>query len=225
MLKNKFKAGILIATLGIPALVFLFLKFFGTNEFDVPYFFPELDEQGEVIVSKGDTVFHQIPDFKLINQDSLEISRDTSKLSVINLFFTRCGTICPPTNTNILRVLENLNGFNGLKVYSISVDPRYDTPTVLKSYISSRKLANANWQMLSGDKAYIYDYAIKGLKISAADASAYDPKITDIDETFIHSDKLLLIDKRGFCRGIYTGTNKFEIDKLIVEAKVLLKQK
>ena len=55
-----------------------------------------------------------------------------------------------------------------------------------------------------------------------ADASAYDPTVTDPDETFIHSEKLLLIDNLGFVRGIYDGTNKDELKRLNVEIKVLL---
>ena len=64
--------------------------------------------------------------------------------------------------------------------------------------------------------------AIKGFKLPVADATEYDSNITNIDETFIHSDKLLLIDQDGYFRGIYSGTDKFEIDRLMVEVKVLI---
>jgi len=67
--------------------------------------------------------------------------------------------------------------------------------------------------------------AIKGFKLPVSDASDYDKNIVDIDQTFIHSDKLLLIDKYGHIRGIYEGTNKSEIERLVVEIKVLLKDK
>ena len=48
-MKNKItKAGILVAILVIPALLFLFLKSFGDNQFTLPYYFPELDETGHI---------------------------------------------------------------------------------------------------------------------------------------------------------------------------------
>ena len=46
-------------------------------------------------------------------------------------------------------------------------------------------------------------------------------KIKSIDETFIHSEKLLLIDKEGYIRGIYDGTYSPDVERLIGEIKVL----
>ncbi|MCC5648204.1 hypothetical protein LC607_36135, partial [Nostoc sp. CHAB 5824] len=64
--------------------------------------------------------------------------------------------------------------------------------------------------------------AIKEFKLPTADASEYEKEIESIDETFIHSDKLLLRGGGGYFRGIYEGTDKDEINRLIVEIKVLL---
>jgi protein SCO1 len=222
---NKTKAGILIATLGVPALVFLFMKFFGSNNFDLPKYFPVIGDNGEVKISKGDTVFNQIPSFKLLNEDGIETQIAQGDIKVVSFFFSRCGTICPTTNANIKRAAGLISNTQDLKFYSISIDPKYDTPGVLKSYRASQNFTASNWSFLTGDKKYIYDLAIKNFKLPVADASEYDKGISNIDETFIHSDKLLLIDKFGYCRGIYGGTDKFEIDRLILEIKVLLSQK
>ena len=77
------------------------------------------------------------------------------------------------------------------------------------------------WFFLTGDKKTIYDLAIKGYKLPAADASEYDKNIKSIDETFIHSEKLLLIDKEGYVRGIYDGTYSPDVERLVAEIKVL----
>jgi protein SCO1 len=222
---NKIKAGILLATLGVPALVFVFFKLFGNNNFDLPRYFPVIGDNGEVKMSKGDTVFNQIPVFRLLNEEGKEAEIEPGNIKVVSFFFSRCGTICPTTNTNIKRVASLISNTEDLKFYSISIDPKHDTPEVLKRYRSSQKFDAINWSFLTGDKKYIYDLAIKNFKLPVADASEYDKGINNIDETFIHSDKLLLIDKLGYCRGIYGGTDKFEIDRLILEIKVLLSQK
>jgi protein SCO1 len=222
---NKLKAGILIATLGVPALVFIFFKIFGSNNFDLPRYFPVIADNGEVKMSKGDTVFNQIPQFTLLNEEGKQSIIGRGDIKVVSFFFSRCGTICPTTNANIKRVAELIPNNTDLKFYSISIDPKYDTPGVLKAYRFSQKFNATNWSFLTGDKKYIYDLAIKNFKLPVADASEYDKGISNIDETFIHSDKLLLIDKQGYCRGIYGGTDKFEIDRLILEIKVLLSQK
>jgi protein SCO1 len=207
MLKKYIKAGILLIVLGIPAFVFIFLKVFGENKFDLPHYFPELDESGEV---------------RVVN--SL-IQYQNSDISVVSFFFSRCGTVCPITNKNLLRVAENFKTNDAVKIYSLTVDPVFDRPNVLKKYASELGANYKNWRFLTGDKKYIYDLAIKGFKLPVSDASEYDKNIVDIDQTFIHSDKLLLVDTKGHIRGIYEGTNKSDIERLVVEIKVLLKEK
>jgi protein SCO1 len=227
MQKKSFKTGILIATLCVPAFVFIFLKLFGENVFDLPYFFPTIADDGEVMIVKGDTVFNKAPNFVLTNQNNQQFNfnNKNNDIKVVSFFFSRCGTICPTTNQNLARVQELFKNNDNIKLISISIDPVYDTPDKLKAYAESYKANAEKWQFLTGDKKYIYDLAIKGFKLPVADASEYDKSIKSIDETFIHSDKLLLVDNKGFFRGIYSSTDKFEIDRLIVEIKVLLKKK
>jgi protein SCO1/2 len=225
MLKKYFKTGILLIVLGVPVFVFLFLKFFGENKFDLPYYFPELDASGEVNVVKGDTAFIKVPDFQLKAQDGEVFSYKKGGITIVSFFFSRCGTICPITNKNLLRVAENFKSDSLVSILSLTVDPLFDTPQVLNKYALGLGANYKRWMFLTGDKKYIYDLAIKGFKLPVSDASDYDKNIVDIDQTFIHSDKLLLIDKYGHIRGIYEGTNKSEIERLVVEIKVLLKDK
>lgn len=225
MLKKYIKTGILLIVLGVPVFVFLFLKFFGENKFDLPHYFPELDASGEVKVVKGDTVFVKAPDFQLKDKNGEVYSYKKGEISVVSFFFSRCGTICPITNKNLLRVAENFKSDSLVRILSLTVDPIFDTPQVLNKYALELGANYENWVFLTGDKKYIYDLAIKGFKLPVSDASDYDKNIVDIDQTFIHSDKLLLIDKFGHIRGIYEGTNKSEIERLVVEIKVLLKDK
>ena len=222
MTKKYFKAGILLATLGIPVLVFLFLKFFGKNNFDLPYFFPVIAENGEVKVINGDTIFHQPPSFQLIDQNNRPFKYNPTGggIRIVSFFFSRCGTVCPTTNSNLSRIQEKFK--DKISLISITVDPVYDTQKILNAYAQKYQGNSGFWFFLTGDKKYIYDLAIKGFKLPVADANEYDQNIKSIDETFIHSDKLLLIDDQGFIRGIYSSTDKFEIVRLVVEIKVLL---
>jgi protein SCO1/2 len=65
--------------------------------------------------------------------------------------------------------------------------------------------------------------AVKGYYIPVADASEYDKAVKTPDETFIHSEKLILVDKEGYIRGFYDGTDKKDVDRLMLEIKVLQK--
>lgn len=226
-MNNKLiKTGILIFLLVIPVFVFLFLNIFGDNKYDLPYYFPEVSESGHPVVeSNGDTVFLRRPDFQLVDQEDEKLTAKEldGKPFVINFFFSRCGLICPTMNDNLARVLDN-SVPGTLKLVSVSIDPEYDSVAVLKKYASQFVDDNSTWHFLTGDKQYIYDLAIKGFKLPVSDASDYVKNLS-VDETFIHSEKLLLIDSRGYFRGIYEGTNVKDVERLMIELDILMLDK
>lgn len=218
------KTGILAVLLVVPVFVFLFLHFFGKNHFDLPYLFPKIDQYGEPIIEKGDTVYHQTSPFKLLNQKGEEFSSEKidDKIIIVDFFFTRCGTICPTMTSSLARVQKNFENQKDVQLVSITVDPSYDSPEILKQYAEKNKINGEKWNLLTGSKKEIYELAIQGFKLPVADASVYDTSIKSVDEMFIHSEKILLIDKKKHIRGVYDGTNKEDVERLLVEIKVLL---
>jgi len=224
-MNKTLKTGILFAILGIPVLTFIFLKLFGKNTYDLPYFFPETDESGEVRMMNGDTVFSRMPPFALLNTKADSTPVQPGRITVVNFFFSRCGTICPIANTLMVKVAETFRNNPEVHFYGITVDPKYDTPEVLRSYARALGMDRLHYDLLTGDKKYIYDLSIRSFRLPVADASEYDTQITNVDEMFIHSDKVMLIDEEGYFRGIYSGTKKSEMDRLRLEIKVLLSRK
>lgn len=101
---------------------------------------------------------------------------------------------------------------------SYTVDPEYDTPEVLKAYAESYQADPKRWYFLSGDKEQIYHLAYHGYKVSALDESE---KVTP---DFLHSTMFMLVDKEGRIRGYYEATNPEDVDKLILEIKILQSQ-
>jgi protein SCO1/2 len=145
----------------------------------------------------------------------------TGKIYVANFFFTRCGTICPKITSQMSRVTDAFIQDKDIHFISLSVDPKYDNPEKLASYAKKFDADTARWTFLTGDKKNIYPLILKGFHVPLADASEYDAAIKNPDETFIHSERLVLVDKSGVIRGFYDGTDKKEVDRLIVEIKVL----
>jgi len=219
---NKyFKIGTLCLVLVVPLLLYIFLVSNGENHYKVRYFHPKgLKEVSKDSKNLIDTVYHTIPDFEFIDQDNKKITKSDFKncVYVVDFFFTRCGTICPKMTHQLTRVQEHFKSSKDFKMMSCTIDPEFDKTNILKSYAKSYNSDLNLWSFVTGEKYVIYDLAIAGFFINAAEN-------IDSSEPFVHSDKLILVDADNHIRGYYDGTNPEDVDKLIVEIGILLYEK
>ena len=225
------KAGILLATLLVPALLYIFLRFFTENHYVLPRYLPKIDStrgeplMGKVKLADGreiiDTIYNHIPPFSLIDQDGKRINQSVvkDKIYVASFFFTRCGTVCPRISSQLTRVQDIFRNNANLVFLSHSVDPEHDRPAQLKAYALKYEAIPGKWYFLTGSKADIYTLAMRGYYLPVVDAGVKDGTP---DETFIHSEKLVLVDRQGIVRGFYDGTDKTDVDRLVLEIRVLL---
>ena len=169
--------------------------------------------------AQGDTVYHQIPAFRFLNQDSVFVSEKDveGKVYVADFFFTTCPTICPKMKTQMLRIYERYKYRDEVRIISHSIDPDFDTPNVLKDYAARLQVKAPKWNLLTGDKAAIYQLGQKSYMVSAQE----DPNEAG---GFVHSGAFILVDKNRHVRGIYDGTVEAEVNHLLEDMEVLLKE-
>jgi protein SCO1/2 len=173
-----------------------------------------------VVAGKVDTIYHQIPAFRFLNQDSVWVSEKdmAGKIYIADFFFTSCPTICPKMKTQLLRIYERYAENDVIRILSHSIDPTYDTPSVLKQYATRLQVKSPRWNMLTGDKAAIYKLGEKSYMVTAQE---------DKNEAggFVHSGAFILVDKNRHIRGIYDGTQEAEVNHLIEDIEILLHEK
>ena len=158
---------------------------------------------------------HKIEDYKLTNHHGKEVSTKewNNKIVVANFFFTHCPSICPKMIKNLNNVQQS-NAQNNLLIVSFSVDPERDSVEVLKNYATRFHINEANWNLITGSKIEIYRLARKSFQVTATDGDGGP-------EDFIHSDKLILVDRKKQIRGYYKGTDEKEVVQLIKDIKKL----
>ena len=80
----------------------------------------------------------------------------------INLIYTRCTASCPLETAKLTQVYKLLNGRVGKDIffYSISIDPKHDTPEALKAYTKKFKVG-PGWTFLTGSKEDIREISKK----------------------------------------------------------------
>src|SRR3954464_13238012 len=73
------------------------------------------------------------------------------KSVAINVIFTECTDVCPLETANLVQLQRVLGARVGREIffYSISIDPKRDTPAVLKAYAERYHVA-PGWQFLTG---------------------------------------------------------------------------
>lgn len=160
----------------------------------------------------------EVFDFKMQNQEGRWVSPGEwkNKVVVVNFFFTHCPTICPKMTNNLKTVSAVYKDDPQVQINSFSVDPERDTVAALKKYAARYNVDAGNWNLVTGDKIEIYRLARKSFSITATDGDGGP-------NDFIHSDKLVLLDKAGQIRGYYDGTSETEVKQLINDIKKLEK--
>ncbi|HEU4416712.1 MAG TPA: SCO family protein [Candidatus Angelobacter sp.] len=97
------------------------------------------------------------PNVPLITQDgkTMHFYDDMlrGKIVLINFIYTECGDTCPLETAKLAQVYKLLGNRMGKDIffYSISVDPKRDTPAVLKSY-AQKFHTGPGWYFLTGKK-------------------------------------------------------------------------
>ncbi len=143
----------------------------------------------------------KVPAFSFTNQDGLTITNKDyeGKVYVVEFFFTTCPTICPRMNANLIQIQNSFTAYNDFGVASFTINPKHDTPVVLKKYAERYGVINPNWHLLTGDQEEIYNLANEGFYI-------YTAQNEEIEGGFEHSGNFALIDKNGFIRSRITGS-------------------
>lgn len=161
---------------------------------------------------------HRILDFYLLNQDSQLVSQETwkNKIVVADFFFTFCTTICPKMTASLRKVQSEFMNDPAIRFNSFSVDPERDVPSQLKNYTLGLGIPTKNWDFLTGPKKEIYKLARNSFKVVATDGDGGA-------DDFIHSSRLVLVDKKKRIRGYYDGTDDQEVERLIADIRKLKK--
>lgn len=163
---------------------------------------------------------HTIAPFALHNQLGHLITEDSLKgqIYVANFFFSSCPSICPKMMTHLKTLQETFTNEPHLKLVSFSVMPWVDSVATLKQYGEERNINPAQWHLLTGKKEDIYSLARQSY---FAEKTLGQLKSNG---EFLHTESMLLIDKKARIRGIYNATQKIDIERITDDINILLKE-
>jgi protein SCO1/2 len=166
----------------------------------------------------ADTIYPKIPNFTYINQDSIKITSSSmkGKVWIADFFFTSCPSICPKMTSQMKRLSILTKDLDKhIQFISFSINPTYDGPSKLREYRKHYGITAKNWEFLTGDEEATHALGVDYFQVFAN---------KDIESAggYAHSPAFVLVDKEGYVRGVYIGTETKQVDLLQKDVRKLL---
>lgn len=171
------------------------------------------------IEQKNDTTYHTIKPFMFVNQFNEKVTEKTieNKIYVTDFFFTTCQSICPIMSNQLERVYNEFKTRDDFLILSHTVAPEEDSVPVLMEYAKFHRVNDKKWLFLTGEKKHLYDMARTAYLVNN------DTGNGDEDD-FVHTQNFALIDKEKHIRGMYDGTDSLDVNRLIIDIKLLIEE-
>lgn len=169
--------------------------------------------------SPGDTLPDPVPAFRLTNQDGKVITNQTfaGKVYVTDFFFATCPSICPKMQSELLRVYEQFKDNPNVLFLSHTIDPAHDSIPVLRDYAQRLGIQDASrWHFATAPHDTVF--ALARAYMTGAE------KDSTVVGGYAHSGTFALVDSKRRIRGVYDGMEKSQVDQLIHDLPILLKE-
>ena len=166
--------------------------------------------------SEPPPVYAEIAPFDLVERSGHPVHREDllGRSWVASFVFTRCTGPCPRV-VGTLRKLEGRlheKGVDGARIVTISVDPTFDTPEVLRRYADDLGADPAGWWFLTGEEAAVRKLIRESFlsPVERAPEGTVPP-----GEAVSHRTQLAVVDPKGRVRGFFAGESEEDLDRLV----------
>ena len=156
-------------------------------------------------------ILGKLIDFQLTDQNGEIFSKEDllGKVWVADFIFTTCAGPCPVMSGQFAELQSRFSNAPDLNLLSISVNPDYDSPEILREY-GGRYGANYNkWRFLTGDREAIHELAVDGFKVGS------------VEDPIFHSTRFILLDDKARIRGYYISSELEEMQQLWRDVELL----
>lgn len=140
--------------------------------------------------------------FSLTDENRNPVTRADvrGKILIVSFLFTSCSLTCPEVSKRMAEIQKLTATNNDVRLLSLTVDPRTDTPAVLAKW-GARFGADTNrWLLLTGDKAQLH--WLIGTSFLAAETN--NP-FNSMPGNFSGTERIAVVDQHGNIRTFFDG--------------------
>jgi protein SCO1 len=166
----------------------------------------------------------QVQPFALTNQLGAAITaRDLrGRVWVADIIFTRCPGPCPRMTEEMKKLQNAFSASDPLSFVTLTTDPDYDTPAILKKYSERFGADHSRWFFLTGPKSEIRNVAVGSLKLATVDKEESERQ--NPNDLFIHSTIFVIVDKNGVMRAVHESLEDGFQEKIRADIQSLLRE-
>jgi protein SCO1 len=165
-------------------------------------------------------VIDQVADFMLTNQDGnvTTLANLSNQVWIADIIFTRCAGSCPIMSTQMKSLQDALPSNSRAKLVTLTTDPDYDTPSILKRYGERYGADFQRWTFLTGAKGELAGLAAGSLKLGSTPVPPQDR--TNSVDLFVHSTIFVVVDKQARLRGSFQ-TEGQDVDWAKIQPQII----
>lgn len=143
-----------------------------------------------------------VPTIQGVDEDGQSFSSEQLKgdVYILDVFYSSCPTVCSPIASNMAYLQRQLKkAGSDIQFLSLSVDPQFETPTILKKFGEQRGADFTNWHFLTGySDAWIQSFSLSALKEPITKDSSNPP-------TYSHTVNWYLVNQSGKIVNFFNG--------------------
>jgi protein SCO1/2 len=140
--------------------------------------------------------------FSFTNLDGKPITQADveGKILAVSFLFTSCSLTCPEVTRTMAEIQRRTAGDGDVRLLSLTVDPRTDTPPVLVKWAERFGADTNRWFLLTGDKAELH--RVIGASFLAVETN--NP-FNSMPGNFAGTERIAVVDKHGNVKMFFDG--------------------
>jgi len=144
----------------------------------------------------------RLGDFSLTDTDGRTVTRAalTGKFLVVSFLFTSCSLTCPEVTRRMADIQQFTVQADDVRLISLTVDPRSDTPPVLAKWAARFGADTNHWYFLTGNQTVLH-----GLIATSFLAQDNSDPFNSMPGNFTGTERIAVVDKQGRTRVFFDG--------------------
>ena len=156
--------------------------------------------------------------FRLVDQMNRPVTEKDlqGRVLVVSFVFTSCSVTCLQVSHHLSEIQKVFEGADDVRLVSITVDPREDSPEALQSFGEKFGADPRRWLFLTGESTNVHGL-LRNSFLAVDETGGYNP----MPGGYVDADRIAVVGRDGRVAGFVRGTTPDCVDKVVRSVKAL----